>query len=518
MKWRARVDPLRAVLLQHAGLLALLVVVWAAGLLGADFGHHWDEPLETDQLLAAVDRGALLPNRYNYPSVTYWLGLLTALPAFVQHSFWPALRMQPENPQLLKDFLTSHGFLLAMRRCFILLSSLTVAWTYLWVWTWQRRRGVAWLAAAFVGLSWEIAYHSRWIAPDMVMCQFAVLTLWCLEMARTHRDRRWLARAAIAAGLAAGSKYPGGALLLPIALTAWIVAPTARARTAAVASSAAIFFATFLLSTPGAVLEYRRFFADVAFEYAHYHERGHGAYTIAAGWPHLRAALEFLALSALSSRAWVAGALTACAVLGALATLRADRQRAVVLLAFPVFYLGYMSQQRVLIVRNLLVLIPFLGVFAAIGVQAVGAKLPQSGRRLAALGLAVLIAAQAGFLLWTGLSIAYPTPPADQARAWLLDHPNERTAATAHAREALQAAGARLPPNVVPNDRPGELPVLFFAEEALDERYLNGTHGDFALRVFGNGEVNYNFYPSWQGTDRLVMVDAARGRDMHLPP
>jgi 4-amino-4-deoxy-L-arabinose transferase-like glycosyltransferase len=65
-----------------------------------------------------------------------------------------------------------------------------------------------------------MAYHARWLVPDSMMMQFAALMLMLLSYAHTRPDPRfWLKCAAAAAGLACGTKYTGGILLVPIIIS-----------------------------------------------------------------------------------------------------------------------------------------------------------------------------------------------------------------------------------------------------------------------------------------------------------
>ena len=57
------------------------------------------------------------------------------------------------------------GYLLKVRKIFLVLSALSILWVYgaalamRWPW-WQ-----ATVAAAGLALSWQFAYHARWLSP-----------------------------------------------------------------------------------------------------------------------------------------------------------------------------------------------------------------------------------------------------------------------------------------------------------------------------------------------------------------
>src|SRR5436309_3343424 len=103
---------------------------------------------------------------------------------------------------------------LRVRAIFLLLSSLSIVWLYCLNVVLGRSRIESFLAAAILSCSWEVAYHSRWIAPDAVMMQFGLLSFLCVAAGAKWNRVHWLYLGAAAVGLAAGTKYPG-ALILP---------------------------------------------------------------------------------------------------------------------------------------------------------------------------------------------------------------------------------------------------------------------------------------------------------------
>ena len=89
---------------------------------------------------------------------------------------------------------------------------------YLHMLAWGRPSTEALLGDLVLGLSWALAYHARWIAPDAVMPQFGALTMLSSMLAWWRPDQRiWLPLAAV--GLACGTKYAGGLLPMPVLLS-----------------------------------------------------------------------------------------------------------------------------------------------------------------------------------------------------------------------------------------------------------------------------------------------------------
>ena len=127
------------------------------------------------------------------------------------------------TPRLLHRLSTHVGFkdyILNARSISLTISLFSIFWVYLAVWNWRRSWAESLLAASLLGFSWEMAYHARWFVPDSMMMQFAALMLMFLSYAhRSSNPGVWLKCAAVAVGLACGTKYTGGILLVPLMIS-----------------------------------------------------------------------------------------------------------------------------------------------------------------------------------------------------------------------------------------------------------------------------------------------------------
>src|SRR5688572_22367335 len=213
-----RIDPRRASAL--LGLAAVVLLSVWTGLRGIDFGHHWDERKQIDNVARTVRTGRLLPDWYNYPSLNYELVCLPLVPhvaRLLATEEKPFSRVDfPDTQERLEELVTAPDYKLDARRVFLLLCACAPVWIFFGL---RARRGPfeALLAAALYATSFELAYHSRWIAPDAVVAQFTALFLALALRSRiASSPRRWWIAAAVAAGLAAGTKYTAGLLLLPL--------------------------------------------------------------------------------------------------------------------------------------------------------------------------------------------------------------------------------------------------------------------------------------------------------------
>ena len=525
-------------------LLPWLLLV-ATGLHGIDFGFHWDEDHHTGTVRTAIQRGVPLPGEYRYPSVSFWLALAGAMPEIIAGDAG-----DEEGRAAVLVAVGEKRVRLRTRTLFLLVSSLAALWVHAAVWVWRRRAVEALAAAAVLALSWEVAYHLRWIAPDGVLMMFAAATLaaCCSAVARPAR-RLALPLAAVCAGLACGTKWPAGLLLAPVLLAAWQARPPAaspgahaprstaaalRALAPRLAGLVAIFAATYLVTTPGTLLEARTFLDSVRLQQGVY-SRGHLGHTVSGPFDHLGRVLEYFALAFGSRFALLSLAVFAAFAGGVAALVRESRSRALLVLVFPVLYLAFFAFFPVMIVRNYLVLAPFFALLTARGLVAAadalraGAAGPWGARAL--LGLASLVAvANGAWLVWASDSVvrfrdrAPIAPAARYLDAQLDAHPDARFAVSASVRQRLAALDGRSRPNLIDGPLDDARAAVFHASESYAAILGATPRHDLTSTWFGPFEVNFNYYPSWLGADRIVVMPVEHYprrrflRPEHMPP
>jgi dolichyl-phosphate-mannose-protein mannosyltransferase len=176
----------------------------------------------------------------------------------------------------------------------------------------RLHRGAGVGAAALVALAPTMIVTSRAIYTDTYMTAFAVWALERMLAFRAHGRRSQLVAATVLTGLAAGSKYPGALLLIPLA---WVMFERRGIRGLGpwlVASAAAL--AVFLLTSPFVALDFEKFLADFRFESVHMAEGHLGsvgrrgflfqAQTLAGdlGWPGMALLVASLGLTAAAPR------------------------------------------------------------------------------------------------------------------------------------------------------------------------------------------------------------------------
>lgn len=505
-----------------SGLVALipLAIVFATGLQAIDFGAHWDED---KSWLAPLERsfreGVLLPGRYNYPSLGYWITVLATLPEIVL-----AVATGSDISETVIAAIYEQPFRLRLRAIFLGISCLSILWIFALALRLSRSRAQAFVAASLLGLSWEVAYHMRWVAPDALLMQFAALTmLGCVGALTAQDGRRWFFLACVAAGLGTGTKYTGGLLLAPVVIAGialcWREGARGALRRAALLAplGAVAFVVTFLVTTPGALLETETFRTDIDYEIEHYKHGGHGIYTVEPGADHALRALEYLGGHLLSPYAPLAWALTALALVGAAVLLRARPMLGVILLVFPVTYLAYMATMRVFFVRNLLVLAPFLAVFAARGIGCAFAVARRTPARPAlACAVAALFALHATYIARAAERTANRSleRSLEEFAAHALENESRTFAVSPRVWSGLAEIRRREAlTNVAP--AAGATDHSHYATLAIEcgAAYDTWQLGPIELRWFGPREINFRYYPTaWNYDERLLVMPDATAR------
>ena len=522
------------------------------GIRGVDFGNHWDEWKLVSSVETHIKKKTFLPGWYNYPSMSYWLTLASA------YTCQPDVLLAPEQlpeAELKPFYLRGRTFFLIFSVMAIGLVFLTLL--ELGVGSWAALGGAALLAG-----SWEYGYHARWMAPDAIMATLATACLLFLMRFYRTSSERWAWLAAIFGGLALGSKYPAG-LLIIILLVAIVlnwyakikrwsgILASAEAKSAdfifpqkpvfplkTVLLASFLFFAAFLLSTPGALLDFTKFKADLLFEIAHY-KTGQDGHNVSGAAEHLGNLFRYFGFHVFSPNKLLSLFLALVSLSGVLFSLKRDRRLALVLGLFPLLYMIYFSSQKVMFARNYLVLIPFSAIYFGLALSSIATftesiliqrrprkenqalEIPPkkiSATQLSAAALPLLIV-----LVLAGFNLTFAYKASDTIRRkddlpffakkvdlFVRSHPGQKYLfSTATTRFWNGFNLGEFPKNVyfTRDQVPGQdFEVIFFSRESeLYPRKLEANHYDYVTHGFGAMEINLNYYPRWSHTKILVM-------------
>lgn len=343
-------------------MLATAVRFW-----GIDFGlpHPACRPDETQ--VATVALGFFTapdynPHFFNYPTLHMYALHLVYRAAYLGGRLTGSFESLAQFLSLWSSDVTF--FLLISRSLSALLGTVTVLVAYA---TGSKLLGppAGLLGAFYVSLSFLAARESHFGVTDTAMTLLVLLS--CHFLVRSYREgrERDFMFAAVLAGLAMGTKYNALLLCAP-ALAVVVAAHRRQGRSASYRDSArrlAVFVGTcvavFLIVTPYALLDHRKFVADFLFETEHLRTY-HGVDVGRGWWWHATFSLPQA----------VGAPLLVAAVLGLGALGRRDPGMAVILCAFPLAYYLAMGSGGTVFIRHMLPVVPFVGLAAAVATVA----------------------------------------------------------------------------------------------------------------------------------------------------
>ncbi|MFT7670055.1 MAG: hypothetical protein ACI8X5_002762 [Planctomycetota bacterium] len=489
-------------------VIPLLVFTWA-GELGLDFGRHWDEGHRIVDLSTAARDRTLLPAAYNYPSMCFNLGMVALLPDLIETQALGSATV--EYREAIAHAAQSHEFMLQLRRHYVVLTAFALIWVFASMLALGRRPLEALFAACLLMGSFELSYHSRWAAPDAIMMQFVALTVMALiQGQRKPAEFRWLILAAVGAGLAGGTKYLGALLTVPLLLLVLFRRPQLKP----LLIVAGTCLATFLLTTPGALIQPWNFFEDLAYERAHY-QGGHDGFTVEAGFTHFSMIVRYLFVDAPSVYPRISMAFVGLGLLGIIALWRESKQLACLILILPVIYVVFLSQQSVMFVRNLLLLLPFAAILSARGLGVLLDIFKHPVLRVIVAGAAFgSVGVNAMAVLDAGRAVHDFDEDAQfgEVYRYLEAHPelNFQLSRTVNAR-INKIVGKELE-NAHKSDTEAEYVVVMRAE-ILERMYWPSNDPELYVRVFGPPSANYAYYSTWP-QKIIVVLEREKAREL----
>jgi hypothetical protein len=418
-----------------------------------------------------------------------------------------------------------------LRTVYLILTSLSVLWVYLFVLYWRKHWVEALLAASFLAFSWEVAYHLRWVATDGMLMQFGALTLLFVGLSQLRPNgQKWLWCAAITAGLGCGTKYPGGLLVIPVILGGYFVRNPGSFnyfRFGLLMKIGLLFGVTYLITTPGTLLQPTAFIKGIFYEMEHY-STGHGGHTINPGWEHAWRMFTYFAWVLFSSFPPVAFVIFLFFTVGCYTVIKKSPRIALVILSFPVIYILFFITQSAMVVRNLLVIAPFMAVLAARGAGFLWKKIsevpPWHLNRKFMLNpikvgfgafIVVSITANAGWLIYAAETIVDRNTNrfAREAVAYIKANTDGNFFLSPLVQIHLSVIDSPQISNLT-NDLSQAKDIVLYASEGTRRWHDWPANRPWLTKKwFGPREVNLNMYPNWWGDDRILIISVSKARE-----
>lgn len=187
------------------------------GFLGINFGVHWDEGKLFSSVNQTASTGIILPRWYHYPSLTYFLTLLSSA-VYIGNEFI----LELDNLKTIDDLkqfleLQRHSYDAIrnfVRYVFFSTGLLTSFFIFLSCWITGIRRSLSLVVSALFISSFQFFYHARWIAPDTLLVVTGSATLLAFIWARLNLSTFRLVILTLCTGLMVSAKYPGGLFVL----------------------------------------------------------------------------------------------------------------------------------------------------------------------------------------------------------------------------------------------------------------------------------------------------------------
>ncbi len=451
------------------------------GVLGLRFGQHWDEGLFVHQVWKAQQEHTLLPHEYIYPSFSFDVVLVAT--------------------KIYQTLGGSNDFQVCLRFIFLTITSLTVIWVYLLTLKITKNLLAATVGGLVVCASFELSYHSRWAVADGPAAQFAILSTAVL-FCDASRGKK-LIFSALIAGVAAGTKYTAGIVCLNILIFIFRSTFGLGANWKTVTRELLMLFVGFsvgfLLTTPGAVLEWVSFIVDIGFQRKVY-ASGHYGHTVSAGLEHFWKISQYVGLVLFAKIPFVSLLVLLLAVTGTVSAWVRKEWDQFGLFIVMLAYVIYVSAFRAMIVRNLLYILPYFAVLAGIGFAAISRKLP-SGKVsvLFPSVIVLLLLFSCAQVMAASLTIFHKRDLnlAGELERYVKQNPDKQFAFSPGAAALIHA-----PPNK-PAPAANVYAVYLKSEKPAPDSVSNRYH--HFEKVIGIEDVNLDYYADWSGDDRIIV-------------
>ena len=335
------------------------------------YPQHIDERAIARPAANILKTGDFHPKHLQYPSLPTYLaaaamavGFIGAAPELEIQGSLSSIDISDHLGDVSYPFYTLPSVVEKARWLFALLSVGALAMSGVIAWQMLGRPGALILAPLVLALSPLFFTMSwRYLNVDIVGACFVTLAIAAALRGAGGRHpslTRLAVMPAICAGLAAGSKYTYGLVLLPVMIAILLFMERDR-RLEATAIAMATAGLSFLVVVPYSVIDLPAFINGLAIEAYHYAVVRHPNDAGAPGTDKL-----IFYATALSRDFGVAGLVLG--LVGLVSATVSDWRRTLVVVSFPVALLAVLSMQKVGFERNILPIFPCVAVFITSGV------------------------------------------------------------------------------------------------------------------------------------------------------
>lgn len=469
------------------------------GVLGVKFGVHWDEWVFISTANESIESGVYLPHLYIYPSFCYYLVLLST-------GVYKIIFGINDAKLLFSD----QNFYHYIRSIFIIVSSLTVFWVYFLTMKITKNYWAALIAGLIICSSFEFSYHSRWAVSDCIATQFVILSALFLFLNIGEKNKIILS--SLTAGFAAGTKYTAGIACLNILI---FILSEVKFNRKNLKTGVGYFFlilggfaAGFIITTPGVIFEYKKFTEDLIYQ-KYLYSSGHYGHTIQAGFNHFSKIIEYISYSLLSKNSGISLLIFLFAIIGAITVFMKKKWKVIGLFITMLVYIIYISTFNVMIVRNLLYILPFLAIFSSIGFIYISNKIQNYKFGFAYKLIILLIlfyscsrVVVASYSIVNNSQISLSRELEEYSK-------QNKDKEFIYSLEAVSNLKVRSDINIKPTEKSY---LVFYKDEIPMQLYKANINNQFT-DIIGIDDVNFDYYPTWCGKNRLVVMKYLNASD-----
>jgi len=274
----------------------------------------------------------------------------------------------------------------------------------------------------------------------------------------------------------------------------------------------------FLITTPDALFQPRVLVDDIKYINHRYHTtqgvyQGTRPYDVHSHASFLGLLLKYIAVALPSHYPVLSYIVITLALVGVYTLAQQDIKFASTISVTFVSLVIYFSTFRVFIVRNFLILLPFVALFAGAGLAFV-IRLASNRvlRTLLLSGAASILVINAAWLFNAAESIVHQGRSYDVhvASAYIQAHPGQAFALSATVFAAFRKYHVRVPSDVTGPKRANQF-MFFDSDTETDNVHLRRWPSvePNTYVTLGPEEVNFNYYSTWVGADRIIVLSKA---------
>lgn len=361
----------------------ILVRLWGINF-GLPYVYHPDEPTNMNVYLGILKEQNLNPHFFSYPSLFLYLNSLVSLIYYLVGVWigkFHAISDLP-SPKMIGmgvGIAPLPSFFIVGRLLTVLVGVLALLVVF-WVGkSHKNQSAVGLVAMTFMAISPITIVNNHYITPDSFITTFALLTLiGALRLYETGNASAYIF-SGIAAGLTISTKYNGVIIILPVIVAHFLRKGRSGLIDWRIYLAGGVTLATFLITTPYAILASQEFLNGIRYESQHY----------AIGHPGMEGNAFFWYLDLLWKND---GILPVLGLAGLLYGILRRDSWAMIIGSFPVAYFLFVSTYVVRNDRTILVILPFLYLLAAnLLTQLWSSQAPRIRQPVLKAGLAALI-------------------------------------------------------------------------------------------------------------------------------